>query len=48
MFVELVSLFVVPVVYCGYMEFKLRMPMEDHYFATSALNQTGTRAIASA
>ena len=41
MFVELVSLFVVPVLYCGYMEFKLRMGVEDHYWATSALNQTG-------
>ncbi|WP_442483365.1 efflux RND transporter permease subunit [Aeoliella sp. SH292] len=29
MFVELVSLFVVPVLYCGYMEFKLRMRWED-------------------
>lgn len=30
MFVELVSLFIVPVVYCGYMEFKLRMGLEEN------------------
>jgi hypothetical protein len=30
MFVELVSLFVVPVLYCGYMEMKLNLaPPED-------------------
>jgi Cu(I)/Ag(I) efflux system membrane protein CusA/SilA len=29
MFVELVSLFIVPVLYCGYMEFKLGMRAED-------------------
>jgi copper/silver efflux system protein len=33
MFVELVSLFIVPVLYCGYMEFKLRMDLEDSRFA---------------
>jgi Cu(I)/Ag(I) efflux system membrane protein CusA/SilA len=29
MLIELVSLFIVPVLYCGYMEFKLRMRLED-------------------
>lgn len=32
MFIELVSLFVVPVLYCGYMEFKLRMELEDSHW----------------
>ena len=35
MFVELVSLFVVPVLYCGYMEFKLRMGFEDPRWAVA-------------
>ena len=35
MFVELVSLFIVPVLYCGYMEFKLRMGLEDPRWATT-------------
>lgn len=30
MFVELVSLFVVPVLYCGYMETKLNLGIDDH------------------
>jgi Cu(I)/Ag(I) efflux system membrane protein CusA/SilA len=36
MFVELVSLFIVPVLYCGYMEFKLRMGWEDPRLAENA------------
>jgi copper/silver efflux system protein len=36
MFVELVSLFIVPVLYCGYMEFKLRMGWEDPQLAENA------------
>ena len=36
MFVELVSLFIVPVLYCGYMEFKLRMGWEDPRWAVNA------------
>jgi Cu(I)/Ag(I) efflux system membrane protein CusA/SilA len=36
MFVELVSLFIVPVLYCGYMEFKLRMGWEDPRWAANA------------
>lgn len=36
MFVELVSLFVVPVLYCGYMEFKQRMGWEDPRWAANA------------
>jgi Cu(I)/Ag(I) efflux system membrane protein CusA/SilA len=35
MFIELVSLFVVPVLYCGYMEFKLSMA--DHHAGESSL-----------
>jgi Cu(I)/Ag(I) efflux system membrane protein CusA/SilA len=36
MFIELISLFVVPVLYCGYMEFKLRMELDDsHWTAPS-------------
>jgi Cu(I)/Ag(I) efflux system membrane protein CusA/SilA len=34
--IELVSLFVVPVLYCGYMEFKLRMEWEDPRWAADA------------
>jgi Cu(I)/Ag(I) efflux system membrane protein CusA/SilA len=30
MFIELVSLFVVPVLYCGYMESKLRLSAASH------------------
>jgi Cu(I)/Ag(I) efflux system membrane protein CusA/SilA len=43
MFFELVSLFVVPVFYCGYMEFKLRMGLEDGRLADAeaAKNPTG-------
>jgi Cu(I)/Ag(I) efflux system membrane protein CusA/SilA len=33
MFIELVSLFIVPVLYCGYMEFKLQLGMEDERLA---------------
>jgi Cu(I)/Ag(I) efflux system membrane protein CusA/SilA len=36
MFVELVSLFVVPVLYCGYMELKLRMGWKDLRWAANA------------
>jgi Cu(I)/Ag(I) efflux system membrane protein CusA/SilA len=36
MAIELVSLFVVPVLYCGYMEFKLRMGWEDPRWAANA------------
>jgi Cu(I)/Ag(I) efflux system membrane protein CusA/SilA len=36
MFVELVSLFIVPVLYCGYMEFKVRMDWEDPRWAANA------------
>lgn len=32
MFIELVSLFVVPVLYCGYMEMKLRLADADGQF----------------
>jgi Cu(I)/Ag(I) efflux system membrane protein CusA/SilA len=46
MFVELVSLFIVPVFYCGYMEFKLRMGMEDYRWTASAPDQTGAGAMA--
>jgi copper/silver efflux system protein len=35
MFFELVSLFVVPVFYCGYMEFKLRVGLRDRRWAAS-------------
>ena len=35
MFFELVSLFVVPVFYCGYMEFKLRLGLRDRRWAAS-------------
>jgi Cu(I)/Ag(I) efflux system membrane protein CusA/SilA len=45
MFVELVSLFVVPVVYCGYMEFKLRMGMEDGRAAESTLRPSGVPSV---
>lgn len=34
--IELVSLFVVPVLYCGYMEFKLRMGWEDPRWEANA------------
>jgi Cu(I)/Ag(I) efflux system membrane protein CusA/SilA len=43
MFVELVSLFVVPVLYCGYMELKLRMGWDDPRWAAHA-NLAGARA----
>jgi copper/silver efflux system protein len=36
MFVELISLFIVPVLYCGYMEFKLRMGWEDPRWSANA------------
>jgi Cu(I)/Ag(I) efflux system membrane protein CusA/SilA len=36
MVVELVTLFVVPVVYCGFLEFKLKAGMSDDRFAASA------------
>ncbi|HEX6962496.1 MAG TPA: efflux RND transporter permease subunit [Lacipirellula sp.] len=36
MFIELISLFVVPVLYCGYMEFKLRMGWQDPRWAADA------------
>ena len=29
MFIELVSLFVVPVLYCGYMEMKMNLGLQD-------------------
>ena len=33
MIVELVTLFVVPVVFCGYKEFKMRMGLADRHWA---------------
>jgi Cu(I)/Ag(I) efflux system membrane protein CusA/SilA len=43
MLIELVSLFVVPVLYCGYMEFKLRMRWDDPRWAAKA-NLAGAQA----
>jgi Cu(I)/Ag(I) efflux system membrane protein CusA/SilA len=43
MIVELVSLFIVPVLYCGYMEFKLGMGWEDPRWAADA-NMGGAMA----
>jgi Cu(I)/Ag(I) efflux system membrane protein CusA/SilA len=37
MLIELVSLFIVPVLYCGYMEFKLRMGLEDYSPPTQSI-----------
>jgi Cu(I)/Ag(I) efflux system membrane protein CusA/SilA len=46
MFIELISLFVVPVLYCGYTEFRLRMGVEDDGVAASALRPSGAPAVA--
>jgi Cu(I)/Ag(I) efflux system membrane protein CusA/SilA len=46
MFVELVSLFIVPILYCGYMEFKLRVGLVDSRLAATEPNPVGARAIA--
>ena len=32
MIVELITLFVVPVVYCGYKEFKMRLGLSDRHW----------------
>jgi Cu(I)/Ag(I) efflux system membrane protein CusA/SilA len=46
MFVELISLFIVPVLYCGYMEFKLRMGWEDPRWSANASLGGQTAALA--
>ena len=40
MFIELVSLFVVPVLYCGYMEMKLNLGLEDSRWAALESEQS--------
>ena len=47
MAVELVTLFVVPVVYCGYKEFKMQMGMADHHWAGTETTPAGELAMAS-
>ncbi len=40
MIVELITLFVVPVVFCGYKEFKMRMGLPDRHW--SGVETAGT------
>jgi Cu(I)/Ag(I) efflux system membrane protein CusA/SilA len=35
MMIEIVTLFVVPVVFCGYKEFKMRMGLADRHWSTT-------------
>lgn len=42
MFIELVSLFVVPVLYCGHMEFQLNMTSSDEGRSGGALSAIST------